>query len=434
MKKRLTQAIALICVLAAVLAFASCSQGKKLMTLGRQAVTVNMYEFFLSRQKGLLCTPYYYGSEALSGDFWDTTITPDGMTYNDYWTAHIIDSLKLYLIALYLFEEVYDLTLPKSAVEEVDTKLYELVDYDADGSRTAFNAILAQYGVNYKMLRSIYLLEAKVNYLQVYLYGTDLSKVSDAVKEEYYQNNYVRFKQVFFPNYYYVYETDKDGNVIYYDPDSGTILYDSSTGIRKFDESGKALTDEDGKVIYYNEDGSIAYDKKNGVPAVTFDENGRYKTAQYGSNELKQIKKNAEEAAASVEPGDIDVFERLIEKYKTDAIGLEEIDYPNGYYFRTNTPYNYDYINAIVSKLSTMEVGEVGLVESDFGWHVVMKYELDTGAYDNEENAEWFEDFGSSVVDWLFRQKCADYLGDIVFNEELTVGIDMKSVMPNYNY
>ena len=101
MEKRIVRIISLVCVLAVSLALPSCLQGKKLMTLGRQSVTVNIYEFFLSRQKGLLCTPYFYGSEALSEDFWNTTISPDGMTYNDYWTAHIIDSLKI-LVALYL--------------------------------------------------------------------------------------------------------------------------------------------------------------------------------------------------------------------------------------------------------------------------------------------------------------------------------------------
>ncbi|HHT54724.1 MAG TPA: hypothetical protein GX011_07355 [Clostridiales bacterium] len=434
MKKKQIQIIALSLALAAVLVLASCSQGKKLMTLGGQSVSVNIYEFFLSRQKGLLCTPYYYGSGALSRDFWNTTISPDGTTYNDFWTAQIIDSLRIYLVALYLFEEEYDLTLPKSAVEEVDTKLAELLDYDAEGSRTAFNAILSQYGVNYNMLRNIYLLEAKVNYLQVHLYGVDLSLVSDAVKEEYYQNNYVRLKQAFFPNYYYVYETDADGNTIYYDPDTGTILYDSSTGIRKFDESGRALTDKDGKVIYYNEDGSIAYDKERGVPAITFDENGRYKTSPYSSEELGQILRAAEDAVASIKPGDTEAFEKLIEEQSAKVKGIDQPQYPNGYYFRKNTPYNYDYINDIVAKLSTMEVGEVGLVESDYGYHVIMKYRLDPGAYDKEENAEWFSDFGGGVVDWLFRQKCAGYLGDIVFDERAAAGIDMRSVAPNYNY
>ena len=113
---------------------------------------------------------------------------------------------------------------------------------------------------------------------------------------------------------------------------------------------------------------------------------------------------------------------------------MEEIDYPNGYYFRTNTPYNYDYINAIVTKLNTMQDGDIGLVETDYGYHVIMKYRLDTGAYDKEENAEWFSDFGSGVVDWLFKQKCAEYVGNIVFDEEAAIGIDMRSAAPNYNY
>ena len=78
-------------------------------------------------------------------------------------------------------------------------------------------------------------------------------------------------------------------------------------------------------------------------------------------------------------------------------------------------------------------IGEVGLVESDYGYHVIISIGRPR-AYDKEENAEWFSDFGGGVVDWLFRQKCAGYLGDIVFDERAAAGIDMRSVAPNYNY
>lgn len=425
----------MVALIMAIIIFAlpvvSCSSsGKKMMELSGVSVPVNMYEFFLSRQKGTLTTTYYYGSDAKKDEFWNTTISSDGTTYNDFWTSYILQSMKIYLAALYLFEKEYNLTLPGDAVDAVDEKLTELLDYDADGSKSAFNAILAQYGINYNMLREIYLLEAKISYLQEYIYGSGLTKVSDEVKEEYYQENYVRFKQVFFANYNYIYEADENGDTIYFDPNSedGKILYDSSTGIRKFDVDGKALTDKHGKVIYYHEDYSIAYDEVNGIPSYVYDENGQYKTALYNKDELEKIQKNAEEIIEFTQAGDTKSFEKLIDQYS------EEETKPNGYYFHSASKYSYEYINDIVAVLGEMQIGDMEIVESDYGYHVIMKYSLDEGGYAADDNEEWFEDFSTGVVQWLFTKKCEEYTGSIVIDEEIAAGISMIDVLPNYNY
>ncbi len=441
MKKRIVRIVAvLMALLMLVISMVSCSSGKTMLQLGDQKISLNLYELYLSRQKGTLCTTYYYGSKAKYDEFWQTTISTDGTTYNDYWTSYLLQCVKIYLAAMYMFEEEYDLELPQSYLDDVEEKLEELVIGDGDGSKAALNAILADYGVNYNMLRDAYIIDAKVEYLQEYLYGADLSKVSDDLKEQYYRDNYVRFKQVFLAKYYYVYETDTDGNVIYYEAKSGSetgkILYDKSTGIRKFDDAGNALKDENGSVIYYNEDGTIAYDKVNGVPAYTYDEYGNFKTANYTNDELKAIKTTAEDIAEFTTPGDTDTFEDYIKKYGEDSDA--QANNPNGCYFAVNAQYSYDYIVDIVTELCNMKDGEVRMVESDYGYHVIMKYELDEGAYDNEENAVWFSNesssFNSDVTQWLFGERCEQYLDDIIVNEDVLAERDIKSVKPNYYY
>ena len=84
--------------------------------------------------------------------------------------------------------------------------------------------------------------------------------------------------------------------------------------------------------------------------------------------------------------------------------------------------------------MNEMEVGEIAMVESDYGYHVVMKYELDKGAYSNEANAEWFEGFNESVADMLFTNKCMEYADRIETDEELIATVDMSAVKPNYYY
>ena len=128
MKKRIVRIVAvLMAMLMLVMSMASCSSGQTMLQLGKQKISLNLYELYLSRQKGTLCTTYYYGSKAKYDEFWQTTISTDGTTYNDYWTSYILQCVKIYLAALYMFEEEYELTLPQSYIDQVEEKLAELV-------------------------------------------------------------------------------------------------------------------------------------------------------------------------------------------------------------------------------------------------------------------------------------------------------------------
>lgn len=443
MKKRLIRPIALIlALLTVVMSAVSCSSGATAMSLGKQKISSNLYELYLSRQKGTLCTTYYYGAKAKYDEFWETTIDTDGTTYNDYWTSYMVECIKIYLAALYMFEEEEKLTLPASYTDQIEEELYELVIGDGDGSKAALNAILADYGVNYNMLKEAYMIDAKVDYLQKHLYGDDLSKVSDELKEQYYQDNYVRFKQVFIANYKYVYETDSDGTVMYFEPAAdgsgadGQPIYDKENGVRKFDDDGKAIKDKYGNVIYYNADGTIAYDSKNGIPAYTYDENGNYKTESYSAEELEKRKTQAEDMAEFTFPGDTESFEEYIEQYSEDGDG--QSNFPDGYYFSTNAQYAYKYIVDIIEQLLQMQVGDIRVVESEYGYHVIMKYELDEGAYADSDKDVWFESentsFTSDVTQWLFEERCKKYIDRVEINYDALSKVDMKTVNPNYYY
>lgn len=436
MKKTMLRA--LCCLLAAVMlgmSLTGCSSGK-LLTLSGQSISSNLYELYLSRQKGTLCTTYYYGSKAKYDEFWQTTISTDGTTYNDYWTAYILRCVELYLVALYLFEEEYDLTLPQSYIDEVDEKMEELVIGDGDGSKSELNKILSNYGVNYNMLRESYLIEAKVSYLRNYLYGSSLSKVSDELKEQYYNENYVRFKQVFFANYDYVYLTDDDGTVMYFDTETEEPLYDKKNGERRADEDGSVIKDEYGNVMYFNADGTVAYDAENGTPAYTTDpDTGNYRTVSHTAEELAKRAERANDIAEFTAKGDTATFEKYMQSGDDSE---SQNTNPDGYYFPINAQYSYKYIVDIIEQLCQMEVGEIRVVESDYGYHVIMKYELDEGAYEDSDKSVWFENesnsFSDDVQQWLFESLCEGYLDRIEINETLLGQVDMAMVSPNYYY
>jgi hypothetical protein len=107
----------------------------------------------------------------------------------------LVEEAKTYLAALYLFEK-NDLKLPNETLDAIDAELAELMDYRADGSKSQFNALLAEYGVNYKLLREAMIISEKISYLKQYLFGADGSKIAENLVDDYYRENYRRFKVI----------------------------------------------------------------------------------------------------------------------------------------------------------------------------------------------------------------------------------------------
>lgn len=410
---------------------ASCgsARGETLLRLGSSTITVNEYELLLSRMKGTVARVY---QDAVKDSFWDTTIGLDGTTYNDYFTAQVLDTAKTYVIALYLFDE-YGLELPKSTIEAVDEEMEGLLNSsDGDGSKSQLNQLLSGYGMNYDMLREFYITEKKVDYLRAYLYGAEGGKIATGVKEQYMQENYVCFKQIFLASYYYVYEQDAYGNTIYYDEDGKTCLYDTENGVTMTDDKGEIITDKNGDEIFFDAEGNILYDKEKGKPMYITDSDGNYKTEDYTEEELKKISASIELLKTQIDQGDYEEFEDLMNEYSEDEEGIEE--YENGYFLEKNTTYGYAYLTDISEALADMEIGETRLIESDYGYHLIMKYECPEGAYADSENSVWFSEFSSSLIEYLFLQEAEKHKDKVEIDEDLFATVDMKSAGINYYY
>ena len=118
----------LLAALLCMSCFVSCS-GKKVevkepvLECDEGAIPLSFYKFLLSRMKGTLA---YNGYEVNNAAFWDYIWSTDGATYEDYFNAEILAAAKDMLLRLYLFEEVYDLTLPQSYYDEIDVYMQDL--------------------------------------------------------------------------------------------------------------------------------------------------------------------------------------------------------------------------------------------------------------------------------------------------------------------
>ncbi len=377
-------------LLLAAFALSSCGVQKAdtLLTLEGETISVYTYQLMLARLKGNLAYSLSVQGYNVNGDtFWDQIIDLSGTTYAQFFSDAVLKTLQQYLIAAYLFDKVYGLTLPDATVASIDENLQELMTYDSDGNKNAFNKILADFGTNYKYLRETYLLEAKQSALVEYLYGTDGAKLTDTVKNDYYQQHYVCFKQIVLNNYYYVTSTDEDGNEVTVDADG------------------------DG----YDDVANYTPTQKNAIAAR--------------ANELLAI--------LNEHPGDEVTFEYYMTRESDDTVGRTE--FPDGYFLCDTLTYSgiedMEYLPEMQEKLAEMAVGDVALITADDGWHIIRKYELPEGAYGEDYNEPWFSDMVDAICDEMFVSVCDGYADKVEINDlALQNAMTIKDVSPNYFY
>lgn len=430
-------ALVLACLTVA-LCFCSCaSKGKALMKLDKSELSVNHFELYLSRMKGMLATTSYFGANAKKPEFWDTWMDiTDKTTYNTHYTNMVIEAAKGYLAAVALFEE-RGLKLPKSYIDEIDEEMEALVNNEADGSKTVLNAILADYGVNYDMLREAYIVEAKIDYLQDDLFGANGSKVGSNIIDEYYKENYARFKQVFLYSYERLYETDENGDLVYY-KEGGRVSYDT-TKTAKVDEQGNYVVDKNGDrvFVYTDEDGKerIAYKYQNATTLALTDENGEPLIREYNDTEMEVVTEYANEIWEQTKKGDTVTFDALVTKYSEDE-GLA--DYPNGYYLTDGVSYESP---ELLEAVMGMEIGDVKMVKTRYGIHIVMRYELEDGAYASSEYEDLFMStktgtylFMDDLIGELFTEYLEPYKARVEVDEKLLEKVDIKNAAINYYY
>lgn len=385
---------ALTALLLALIQLVSCSSlGTPVMTLGKTEITGSMIEFWMSRYKAQF--EYSYGQSLKTAyglssvdSIWKVKVKDDSAeTYDDMFSSYIFDNAKTYLCALYLFDQ-FGLKLPDSTVKKTDETINEYVTNLADGSKSEFNAILAAYGINMKILRELYLADEKVSYLREYLFGSNGTEpITTQQIEDYYQKNYVRMKQI-------------------------CVFINQRP---KQNEDGTYVTDSSGKTQY---------------TTMTADENAAART-------------KIEEALAKIDGGED--FEKALSEYDENKA---DDGYKNGIYMSAESSFGNDEdLQKIYETLCEMKVGEVRELELSNSLHIIKKYELDTGAYAKAENSDFFlfnDGTGSYqtlqqyvktplFLDYI-KGKLDEFSADIKIHEEALSQYRISKVKSNYNF
>lgn len=449
MKKLFLRAVLLTLVIAMLaVPLSSCAggRGKAMLTLKADgktySISANIYELMLSAMKGTLVAYGYTsnGYKPSQDEYWNIMDKHDGETMesaDDYCRKNVLENCKSYLVALYLFDK-YELELSESAKKEIEDTMSELVKTDGDGSKTKLNSVLANYGVNYKMLKEYYTMKAKLKAVQDHIY----SSLGPNVKNEFLDENYVHFYQIFLANYTYVYETDKNGDTIYYNPSTKQIAY-KVTEYTHSDAGGNVETDAKGNIIYYTDvtRTHISYDKEIGQPSYKVTADGdSYVTEPMTDEELDQLAERANDLLQDLQQGV--TKEAFIAKVEKESDDTQAALYTDGYYLQKGMDFSasgddYTYLEKIVEALSSPDAkdGDVIMIPSPSGYHILYKCAPTDKAYELEANEVWFSGFAAGLTAEIFAERCEPYMNEITLNEKVYATTpNMKQVAINYFY
>lgn len=432
MKKRILTLFLAVCL--PMLMLSSCSRSDAMsMSDSKISVSTHEVEFFMTRMKGTL---YSYGYDVSSDSFWGTVVSTSGLTADDYYRTMTLKEVSQYMVAQYLFEKE-GLELSDAEEQKISETMDAMREYA--GSKNQLNSMLSEYGVNAKILENIYRNEQKLEKLKEYYFGSDGlgSEGGEQKKQEYLEDNYICFKQVFLASYSYKTVKDENGDTVYYtDEKYSKVAYDEKNGSPRVDvyDGSQYEKDTAGDIIYYTSDGKIAYDT-TAYPRHELDSDGNKIIESYSQDKLKEVESLAKSLCGQ-DIGEVE-FESLIDRYsELDGESRDSRLYlrvEDGYYEAQSSAHAY--LDDIASILSESDAGQCYYVKSDAGYHVVYRYAVEDKAYEKEEYKDSFTTFDEDFISMLFEQKCQEYEGLIELDGDIYDNIPkMKDVAINILY
>ena len=332
-------------------------------------ITQDMYKYWLAYYKTrfyVIMQQYGIISEATyTEDFWSETIEGEE-TYGDRVLKHVDTLINDMLVSSALYDE-YRLYNDNETKKTLENTVNSFVDNDikAAGSRAELNNQLGRFGLNIDELKKIYEFEAKELIVEDYLFGEKgREPVTDAEREEYYQNNYHRIKYVLL------------------DPEKKQLL----------DENGYPIMDTS---------------------------TGYYKTVDLTEEEKAAVRSLAESIRANAAAGAD--FEALIAEYNQDGAMNT---YTDGYFFKTDDVYDAAFLSDVVS----MKVGEVKISDSAYGLLIIKKYPLEKGLWQNSISASFFSDLDSDIAEVKREKKFSAYYGNVVKDSKFASSLKLTDL------
>ena len=157
-------------------------------------------------------------------------------------------------------------------------------------------------------------------------------------------------------------------------------------------------------------------------------------TTRYPADKLAEHKDTAEELMAAVDKGDYAAFESILEEYQLNDEDVYVTDGALCFLYTTGDN-SYDYLNDIADALAKVEEGEMQIVNSEYGYNVVMKYPIPSDAITNKAYEDWFADLTERIIAKQFHTMCKPYMERVTVDPEVFATLpSMKEIATNTSY
>lgn len=379
-------------ILALLLLFAfalSCLVGCGARVVSYRSLNVDegtfmyLYSYFRYR------IPVVYKSAGVkdTAAFWNAPFD-ETQTNGEYYGKLALQFVYQTIVSARIFDSESSLSsAERKYLKELQEEALTL-DYKGGGDEKSFNEKASTYGFDYDDFCEGTLLLYKASKAKAALYGTTGILAEEEDLNAFLENNYVRIKMIFVRT--------KDRFV--------------------FDESGNYVRDE----------------------------NGNYKTEPLPEEVKIEKEQKISALLADIENGITEAeFDALITA--RDPYFNDDSSYPaGGYYFNEHTAYTKAYAKAfgtkaegeadIISTALAMKVGEVRVVESEYGTHFLYAAKIEDGDYKQTSGAyaDMFSEFYSLAADTLFTELLAKEIEQIkIKNSEFIDALDFVSTPPN---
>lgn len=335
-------------------------KGDTVMEYEGYKITEAMYSYWMSRYKTLFL--YAYNNSKDTEAFWNTEVS-EGVNYEQFVVSYINDYAKRVLVAMKLFDD-YSLVFSESVRNGIDEQIDVLTE--AYGTRSDFNNVLAEYGLNIKTLETIYYAQAKLDAVNEYLFGEGgIYQVTDTEREEYYLNNYYCVEWI------YIYTDAK--------PRRG--------------EDGGFITDITGSYI--------------------FDE--------LSEEEQREQQEKIEELVKKLDEGGD--FKELREEYSEEILDTYEY-LPDGVNVSANDYVNYG--TGFIKLVQGLEIGSYGRYEEEHAVFIVKRYDLKDFGELTETELAVMNDFELYVADAKEEEFYSDI--EVTVNTEVADRYDIRQI------
>ncbi len=304
---------------------------------------------------------YSYNNSKDTNSFWVTEIS-EGYNYEHFIVDYIDTYASRVLVAMKLFDD-FSLSFSDSLKSDIDEHVESLIE--AYGTRGAFEKVLGEYGLNIKTLKTIYYAEKKLDAVNEYLFGENgIKAVNDNDREKYYQEQY------YCADWIYIYTK--------YEPVKG----------------------EDGGYVTEN--------------------NGNYKMQELSEERKAEQAEKLAELNGKLAEGNTD-FVTLRTNYSEDNI--ENFNsFPDGINMSSNDlAYGVDFLKT----LKTLEIGEYGSFEDDYGVWIIRRRELKDFAQLTADELSVMYDFETYVFDAKVDKYYSDY--EVIRYEDILGSFDIKT-------